>query len=213
MKPLKRRYWFEGAAAVLALVVFFSISVPLFLRAQKAGHRRQVEQTIQQLAQIFKETPLTQTHLSRFALNFRTASVARFIEDKRISSSSTQPVEKYYQWGRYWLVLDRIVESHPEVTSPDIEEEVNYFLDVYDDSLFIVYAWMGASIGETRAVYLNSEPVFRPEINSFGYYEANCLRPRYGVESGWDGAGVVYCDSYQAGWRKQPESHKAVEKP
>lgn len=213
MPKWKKRNWIEAAAALIALIVLLSLTLPPFLAAQKAASKRRVEQTLDQLAALFAEMPLDASHASRYALNFRNEPVTRFVQRESIATSSNKPIEVKFTWSRYWLLLDRVTDHHPSVTQPDVQEEVNYFLDVYDDSIFVVYAWMGASHGEMSIIYLNNEPVFRPKLNHFDYYEAELIAPRYGGENGWDQPGVVYRDSFQAGWRKRPAFLTASEPP
>ncbi len=213
MPKWKTRNKIEAVVVVLVLSVLFSAMLPLFLSAQKAANKHKVETTLEHLARLFADMPLTTTYLSRYSMNFRTQPATRFLQHPSVTTSTTTTIEVNFTWRRYWLVLDRIVEHHPEVSAPDIDEEVNYFIDVYDESLFVVYAWMGSGYGEVTTVYLNNEPVFRPAVTISEYYEAKLIAPRYGDESGWDKPGVVYRDSFWAGWRKRPAFFEGEQQP
>ncbi|MBI1389167.1 MAG: hypothetical protein GC154_12040 [bacterium] len=208
---MKRRHWIEAACAALAAGLVLAFSIPGFLNRQRSAQVARLEEILDRMAHVYAGADNLQALLQKH-------STDSFFRDRAISLWAEGAVQsEIMRLRRYRLDYERVrrdIDGLPEI---DMEEPPAILADLFleprnetdaefaaDPVLFAVYAWVAADEPFTRIYFMNGELALRPSLDGRGAFMMEPLAPIYGARNGWGERGIVYRDSYQAGWRKQP---------
>ncbi|MDP8242659.1 MAG: hypothetical protein P9L94_01150 [Candidatus Hinthialibacter antarcticus] len=197
MPKWKRRYWIETCIVIGVVIALFGVMLPNFFRNQNATKLNEVQLIVNEIARSYAET--SDEGVGSRASQYFYDAWAKSRERYFVNDQTSFALSLYHD--RIWLDKKRIPLA--DIQNSDVEIWVDVFT-LTEDVSFVVYAWLGADRSFLSATFKNDDLYFAPVLDAQGYYMVQPRYPLYGANNGWGNPGVVYRDSYQAGWRKRP---------